>query len=107
MGCYVVSTLNRLRRYFVIFTYDFCRLAYQSIGAIYGDIGTSPLYVFSATFVEPPKIDELIGVLSMIIWALLLVATVKYVGIVLCANDHGEGGSFALLSLLRRHASLL
>lgn len=100
----MVSMFELLSRF--ILTYTVYRLAYQSIGAIYGDIGTSPLYVFSATFVEPPEAEDLVGVLSMIIWALLLVATVKYVGIVLCANDHGEGGSFALLSLLRRHASL-
>ncbi|EZF83500.1 potassium uptake protein [Trichophyton rubrum MR1459] len=81
-------------------------LAYQSIGAIYGDIGTSPLYVFSATFSTQPVLIDLIGVLSLIIWALLLIATIKYVGIVLCANDNGEGGSFALLSIIRRHVHL-
>ncbi|EFE42937.1 hypothetical protein TRV_02302 [Trichophyton verrucosum HKI 0517] len=80
--------------------------AYQSIGAIYGDIGTSPLYVFSATFSTQPVLIDLIGVLSLIIWALLLIATIKYVGIVLCANDNGEGGSFALLSIIRRHVHL-
>ncbi|EEQ32068.1 hypothetical protein McanMca71_001657 [Microsporum canis] len=81
-------------------------LAYQSIGAIYGDIGTSPLYVFSATFSTQPVLIDLIGALSLIIWALLLIATVKYVGIVLCANDNGEGGSFALLSIIRKHVQL-
>lgn len=81
------------------------RLAYQSIGAIYGDIGTSPLYVFSSTFPTPPVLDDLLGVLSLIIWALILIATIKYVGVVLCANDKGEGGSFALFSLIRRYVS--
>ncbi|KMP01170.1 potassium transporter 8 [Coccidioides immitis RMSCC 2394] len=81
-------------------------LAYQSIGAIYGDIGTSPLYVFSAVFASPPSSPDLLGALSLIIWALILIATIKYVGIVLCANNHGEGGSFALLSLIRRHVKL-
>ncbi|KAK2809493.1 hypothetical protein FQN50_003761 [Emmonsiellopsis sp. PD_5] len=81
-------------------------LAYQSIGAIYGDIGTSPLYVFSSTFPTPPVLDDLIGVLSLIIWALILIATIKYVGIVLCANDKGEGGSFALFSLIRRYIDI-
>lgn len=85
----------------------YLRLAYQSIGAIYGDIGTSPLYVFSATFSTQPVLIDLIGVLSLIIWALLLIATIKYVGIVLCANDNGEGGSFALLSIIRRHVSYI
>ncbi|PGH27704.1 potassium uptake protein [Polytolypa hystricis UAMH7299] len=81
-------------------------LAYQSIGAIYGDIGTSPLYVFSSTFPTPPTPDDLVGVLSLIIWALTLIATVKYVGIVLCADHNGEGGSFALLSLLNQYVDL-
>ncbi|KLJ10782.1 hypothetical protein EMPG_13860 [Blastomyces silverae] len=81
-------------------------LAYQSIGAIYGDIGTSPLYVFSSTFPTAPLLDDLLGVLSLIIWALILIATIKYVGIVLCANDKGEGGSFALLSLIRRYVDI-
>ncbi|OJD11175.1 potassium uptake protein [Emergomyces pasteurianus Ep9510] len=81
-------------------------LAYQSIGAIYGDIGTSPLYVFSSTFPTPPILDDLLGVLSLIIWALILIATIKYVGVVLCANDKGEGGSFALFSLIRRYVDI-
>ncbi|PGH08128.1 KUP system potassium uptake protein [Blastomyces parvus] len=81
-------------------------LAYQSIGAIYGDIGTSPLYVFSSTFPTAPLLDDLLGVLSLIIWALILIATIKYVGIVLCANDKGEGGSFALFSLIRRYVDI-
>ncbi|EEQ88319.2 hypothetical protein RJZ56_000475 [Blastomyces dermatitidis] len=81
-------------------------LAYQSIGAIYGDIGTSPLYVFSSTFPTAPLLDDLLGVLSLIVWALILIATIKYVGIVLCANDKGEGGSFALFSLIRRYVDI-
>ncbi|PGH15031.1 hypothetical protein AJ79_02713 [Helicocarpus griseus UAMH5409] len=81
-------------------------LAYQSIGAIYGDIGTSPLYVFSSTFPTPPALEDLVGVLSLIIWALILIATIKYVMVVLCANDKGEGGSFALFSLIRRYVDI-
>ncbi|KAG5294344.1 potassium transporter hak-1 [Histoplasma ohiense] len=81
-------------------------LAYQSIGALYGDVGTNPLYVFSSTFATPPPGEDLIGVLSLIIWALILIATIKYVGIVLCANDKGEGGSFALFSLIQRYVNI-
>ncbi|ODH49554.1 potassium uptake protein [Paracoccidioides brasiliensis] len=81
-------------------------LAYQSIGAIYGDIGTSPLYVFSSTFPTAPIFEDLVGVLSLIIWALILIATIKYVGVVLCANDKGEGGSFALFSLIKRYVDI-
>lgn len=53
-------------------------LAYQSLGVIYGDIGTSPLYVYSSTFSEPPTKANLMGVLSLIIWSLFLMVTVKY-----------------------------
>ncbi|KAK7711131.1 hypothetical protein SLS57_008221 [Botryosphaeria dothidea] len=66
------------------------RLAYQSTGVIYGDIGTSPLYVYSSTFSSEPTRDDLLGALSLIIWAITLVVTVKYVLIVLSANDEGE-----------------
>lgn len=80
------------------------RVAYQSVGVIYGDIGTSPLYVFSSTFPNgPPSLVDLVGALSLIIWAITLVVTVKYVGIVLNADDEGEGGSFAVYSLLTKY----
>ena len=73
---------------------------------IYGDIGTSPLYVFSSTFTENPSHDDLLGALSLIIWTLTLIVSVKYVLIVLFADDEGEGGTFALYSLLSRYVSL-
>lgn len=82
-------------------------LAYQSIGVIYGDIGTSPLYVYSSTFQEEPSRDDLLGGLSLIIWTLTLIVTVKYVLIVLRADDEGEGGTFALYSLLSRHVGFI
>lgn len=72
---------------------------------IYGDIGTSPLYVYSSTFTSPPSYDDLLGALSLIIWSLTLIVTVKYVVIVLCADDEGEGGTFALYSLITRYVS--
>jgi len=79
------------------------RLAYQSIGVIYGDIGTSPLYVYSSTFSSEPSHDDLLGALSIIIWSLTLMVSIKYVLIVLRADDEGEGGTFAVYSLLSRH----
>ncbi|KAH0603870.1 uncharacterized protein H6S33_007529 [Morchella sextelata] len=82
-------------------------LTYQSIGVIYGDIGTSPLYVFSSTFTSSPSNEDLIGALSLIIWALTLVVTLKYVTIVLFADDDGEGGTFALYSLLTRYCDIM
>ncbi|KAI9844643.1 MAG: hypothetical protein M1838_002098 [Thelocarpon superellum] len=81
-------------------------LAYQSTGVIYGDIGTSPLYVYSSTFSSEPSYDDLLGVLSVIIWTLTLIVTVKYICIVLYADDDGEGGTFALYSLLARYANI-
>ncbi|KOM27848.1 hypothetical protein LR48_Vigan468s001000 [Vigna angularis] len=83
------------------------RLAYQSLGVVYGDLGTSPLYVFYNTF--PHGIDnqeDVIGALSLIIYSLTLVPLVKYVLIVLRANDNGQGGTLALYSLLCRHANI-
>ncbi|VVA28123.1 PREDICTED: potassium transporter [Prunus dulcis] len=82
-------------------------LAIQSVGVVYGDIGTSPLYVFSSTF--PKGInhkDDILGVLSLIIYTILLVPLVKYVLVVLWANDNGEGGTFALYSLICRYAKV-
>lgn len=82
-------------------------LAYQSIGVIYGDIGTSPLYVYSSTFSSEPSHDDLLGALSLIIWTLTLMVSVKYVMIVLKADDEGEGGTFAVYSLLSRYARIV
>jgi KUP system potassium uptake protein len=81
------------------------RLAYQATGVIYGDIGTSPLYVYSSTFTANPSYDDLLGVLSLIIWTLTLMVSVKYIIIVLRADDEGEGGTFALFTLLSRYVS--
>ncbi|KAG4949263.1 hypothetical protein JHK85_043135 [Glycine max] len=83
------------------------RLAYQSLGVVYGDLGTSPLYVFYNTF--PQRInnqEDVIGALSLIIYSLTLVPLLKYVLIVLRANDNGQGGTLALYSLLCRHANI-
>ncbi|KAG2693479.1 hypothetical protein I3760_08G099200 [Carya illinoinensis] len=83
-------------------------LAFQSIGIVYGDIGTSPLYVFSSTFSNGiiKHNDDILGVLSMIFYTLTLVPLVKYVFIVLRANDNGDGGTFALYSLICRYAKV-
>jgi KUP system potassium uptake protein len=76
------------------------KLAFQSIGVVYGDLGTSPLYVYSSTF------TNILGVLSLIIYTIIAVPLVKYIFIVLRANDNGEGGTFALYSLICRHAKI-
>jgi KUP system potassium uptake protein len=74
-----------------------------ALGIIYGDIGTSPLYVFNA-IVKNREISEflIIGSLSCIIWTLTLQTTLKYVWLVLRADNRGEGGTFALYALVRR-----
>jgi KUP system potassium uptake protein len=67
-------------------------LAFQSIGVIYGDIGTSPLYTYSSTF--PDGIsdkNDILGSLSLIIYTIILIPMIKYVFIVLLANDNGDG----------------
>ncbi|XP_047153929.1 potassium transporter 6-like [Vigna umbellata] len=83
-------------------------LAYQSLGVVYGDLSISPLYVFRSTFAEDIKHtesnDEVFGVLSLVFWTITLIPLVKYVFVVLKADDNGEGGTFALYSLLCRHA---
>ena len=67
-------------------------LAFQSIGIVYGDIGTSPLYVYASTFTKGIKDnDDILGVLSLIIYTIVLIPMIKYVFIVLWANDNGNG----------------
>jgi len=84
-------------------------LVLSAIGIVYGDIGTSPLYALRACFhptfglaVDKPNI---LGVLSLIVWALVLVVTLKYLWLVLRADNEGEGGILALLALAQRHRS--
>jgi KUP system potassium uptake protein len=81
-------------------------LAYQSVGVIYGDIGTSPLYVYSSTFSEAPNRADLMGALSLIIWSLTLMVTIKYIVVILRADNDGEGGTFSTYSLLSRYVSV-
>ncbi len=82
------------------------RLALGAIGVVYGDIGTSPLYAMKEVFVghHPLAVDRLhiFGVVSLIFWSLLLIVTLKYVLLVLRADNNGEGGSLALLALIQR-----
>ncbi|KAF2319260.1 hypothetical protein GH714_014278 [Hevea brasiliensis] len=85
-------------------------LAYQSLGVVYGDLSTSPLYVYKSTFAEDiqhsDSNEEIFGVLSFVFWTLTLVPLFKYVFVVLRADDNGEGGTFALYSLICRHAKV-
>ncbi|EIZ79735.1 KUP system potassium uptake protein [Novosphingobium sp. Rr 2-17] len=82
-------------------------LALGAIGVVFGDIGTSPLYALKESFVghHPLVVDQehVFGVLSLIFWTMMLIVTIKYVFIILHADNKGEGGSLALLALIRRH----
>ena len=79
-----------------------------AMGIIYGDIGTSPLYVMQSIIDKEP-IDErtVLGGLSCIFWTLTLQTTLKYVILILRADNRGEGGILALFALVRRHAKWL
>ncbi|XVF80412.1 hypothetical protein PTKIN_Ptkin15bG0069100 [Pterospermum kingtungense] len=82
-------------------------LAFQSMGIVYGDLGTSPLYVLSSTFSEGVKDrDDLLAVYSLIFYTLTLLPLIKYTLIVLHATDNGDGGTFALYSLICRYAKV-
>jgi KUP system potassium uptake protein len=79
-----------------------------ALGIIYGDIGTSPLYVLKAIVDDKPITDQLVmGALSCIIWTLTLQTTVKYVILTLKADNRGEGGIFSLYALVRRRRKWL
>lgn len=83
---------------------NFWGLVIGCIGVVYGDIGTSPLYAFreAVTAAERnglPLEDSVFGVLSLIVWVLILIVTLKYVLLLLYADNKGEGGTFALMAL--------
>jgi KUP system potassium uptake protein len=82
-------------------------LAYQSLGVVYGDVATSPLYVYKSAFAgdditHSAGNEEIYGVLSFVFWTLTLVSLLKYVLIVLRADNEGEGGILSLMTLLTR-----
>jgi len=87
---------------------SFWALTLGTIGVVYGDIGTSPLYAMREAVVaaagtgNPANETAVFGILSLIIWALILVVTLKYVVILLRADNNGEGGTLALMALAQR-----
>jgi len=85
---------------------SFTKLAVGAIGVVFGDIGTSPLYALKEVFVghHPLTVDRLhiFGVISLVFWTMMLIVTVKYVLIVMRADNRGEGGSMALYALISR-----
>jgi len=85
------------------------KLAVGAIGIVFGDIGTSPLYAFRETFAGHHKLaldaDHILGVISLMFWSMMLVVTLKYVTIIMRADNKGEGGSLALLALINSQSS--
>jgi KUP system potassium uptake protein len=84
-------------------------LTLAAIGVVYGDIGTSPLYTVKEIFAPatgvPLDATHIVGAVSTIFWALMLVVTLKYVILILRADNRGEGGSLALTALAAKTAS--
>lgn len=84
------------------------KLMLGALGVVFGDIGTSPLYALRETFIghHPLPVDEyhVFGIISLIFWTMMMIVTVKYVGIILRADNRGEGGTIALQALLMRHS---
>ncbi len=76
------------------------------LGVVYGDIGTSPLYALKASLQLFQGITistvEILGILSLIFWSLILIVTIKYVTLIMRADNHGEGGILALMALAQR-----
>ena len=86
---------------------SFSKLTLGSIGVVYGDIGTSPLYALQTVFsiddgAVRPTVDDVYGVVSMMFWSVTLIVSVKYIGILMKADNEGEGGVMALTALARR-----
>jgi KUP system potassium uptake protein len=84
------------------------KLAVGAIGIVFGDIGTSPLYAFRETFAGHHKLSldhaHIMGVTSLMFWSMMVVVTIKYVAIIMRADNKGEGGSLALLALISSRA---
>jgi KUP system potassium uptake protein len=79
-----------------------------ALGVVYGDIGTSPLYALNQTFFGPhplaQNLPNILGVLSLMLWSLLIVVSIKYIGLIMKADSYGEGGVFAMLSIIRQNS---
>ena len=83
-------------------------LSLAALGVVFGDIGTSPVYTFRECFNPehglPLDAEHVLGVLSLIFWALIIVVTIKYVTLIMRADNEGEGGILALLALAQKNA---
>ena len=83
-------------------------LTVSAIGVVFGDIGTSPLYalkeIFSGHHPIPVTPENILGILSLIFWSIMVLVSIKYVAIIMRADNRGEGGSLALLALVTERA---
>jgi len=79
-------------------------LAIGSLGVVFGDIGTSPIYTLRQCIQDHPDASHITGAVSLIVWYLLAIVTLKYVYFLLRLDNHGEGGVFALLALAKLNA---
>src|ERR1700761_2581212 len=86
------------------------RLTMTALGVVFGDIGTSPLYTIKECFSDftglKPVHEDVLGILSLITWALIVVVTLKYVLVVMRADNRGEGGVLALMALVSRRVEM-
>ena len=84
----------------------FASLVVGAIGVVFGDIGTSPLYTLKQAFGPHYGLvanhDTVLGILSLVFWALTMVVTIKYVTVIMRADNEGEGGIMALMTLAQR-----
>ena len=85
------------------------KLAIGALGVVFGDIGTSPLYAMRDTFAGHHKLPldalHVLGIVSLMFWSMMIIVTLKYVTIIMRADNKGEGGSLALLALINQHVS--
>ncbi|KAA3466303.1 putative potassium transporter 17 isoform X1 [Gossypium australe] len=81
-------------------------LAYKTLGVVFGGLVTSPLYVYPSMHLSSPAEEDYLGIYSIMFWTLTLIGVVKYACIALKADDQGEGGTFALYSLLCRNMNI-
>src|SRR4051812_26594943 len=84
-------------------------LSLGALGVVYGDIGTSPLYALRECFHHErgvaPTPENVFGVLSLVLWSLIIIISLKYLALVMRADNRGEGGILALMSLIRARGS--
>src|SRR5262245_1742454 len=85
-------------------------LTLAALGVVFGDIGTSPLYTVKECFSEFTGLkathEDVLGILSLITWALIIIVTLKYVVVVMRADNRGEGGVLALMALVSRQPAI-